>query len=1062
MADDPTIGGHSRWFTLAVLFGLLFVLFASILAVGAIDSPGPGVALAGQGGEGGGDGLGDVNSTQKGPSSDSNGGTEDSGTEGNETENSGSSPSASDGNRTQGGDSTQSVGSSNGDTGGETGGGLGALNPGTSTGVGGETGFDDDTFGSNDTSIHFRVESSQPSYWRTGSYDTYTGTGWERPNSVSPYDSPLNHEGPTGERIEYRVTLEQPATALPTAWRPRTVSGVEGLRVTDDGSFRTGDPLEPGTAFSGVSHRSVRDPGLLRSTSQDYPTALEQRYTQLPADTPDRVGQFTADITANADTAFDTAITVQNWLQSSKEYSLEASQRSPHMADTFIFEMERGYCEYFATTMVAMLRSQDIPSRYVVGYSPGQQVSEDTYEVRGMNAHAWVEVYFEGVGWVQFDPTPSGPRQAAQEDALSQGSAEDSESNDGSQVGDSDGSEESTGGEQNQEDSQSDGDSGSSSDGSDSESGDDGTDGEEQSQDGEDGETGENGDTSDGEGGEENDSQNDDEGDSENQENEEQDDGDEDQSEEDQPEENQSDEEQPEEDETEETIPGPPYEITVSPEPVPGQNVTVTVEKNGTAVEGLEVSFNEQVVGTTDSSGRVEGTIPYANEVLISARRPPNESTSVGRFGVAAGSSTFSTGTLFAPTTLTQSDTNSSVTYEIPTNVTVESQEVVVPDRTVEATMSLNGSAVSGLDVIVAGETVARTDEAGNFTLPVPAAAEIGERLPVRFERDEFLGEGNLTVAEIEVDLDAGLLKLPGMSADVSVTAVEGEQTVPLGEVPIRANGGEVVALTDGNGTAAITLPWSNEGTATAIVGENTVTASVSGMLLHLLLILGAPVVVLIGAGVWLRRNPERVKLLKHRAIGALVTAGHWLRQIGHWVYTALGTVRRRLLALAGRVRNYFARLRDGATIAVLLAPVRYLMASASSFIAWILALPALIRALLSNDAPEHTGVEGLDSGSDDDAGSETGDATEEIPAYRRLRRCWRWLVRRVVRQSRTKTAVEVEKRAVEKGLPVRPVRRLRRAFQDVEYGYADPDERVDVAEESVERLREDTEDTEQ
>ena len=60
MADDPTIGGHSRWFTLAVLFGLLFVLFASILAVGAIDSPGPGVALAGQGGEGGGGGRGAI------------------------------------------------------------------------------------------------------------------------------------------------------------------------------------------------------------------------------------------------------------------------------------------------------------------------------------------------------------------------------------------------------------------------------------------------------------------------------------------------------------------------------------------------------------------------------------------------------------------------------------------------------------------------------------------------------------------------------------------------------------------------------------------------------------------------------------------------------------------------------------------------------------------------------------------------------------------------------------------------------------------------------------------
>jgi hypothetical protein len=80
------------------------------------------------------------------------------------------------------------------------------------------------------------------------------------------------------------------------------------------------------------------------------------------------------------------------------------------VASQFVFDMEEGYCEYFATSMVAMLRSQDIPARYVVGYSTGQQVGEDTYKVRGMNAHAWVEVYFEDVGWVKFDPTPGSAR----------------------------------------------------------------------------------------------------------------------------------------------------------------------------------------------------------------------------------------------------------------------------------------------------------------------------------------------------------------------------------------------------------------------------------------------------------------------------------------------------------------------------------------------------------------------------------------------------------------------------------------------------------------------------
>ncbi|MFC7058169.1 DUF4129 domain-containing transglutaminase family protein [Halovenus salina] len=97
---------------------------------------------------------------------------------------------------------------------------------------------------------------------------------------------------------------------------------------------------------------------------------------------------------------------------------LQADEQSDSIADTFIFEMDAGYCEYFATAMTTMLRSQDIPARYVVGYSTGQPVGENSYEVRGMNAHAWVEVYFPDVGWVKFDPTPGGSRLDAQSDTL--------------------------------------------------------------------------------------------------------------------------------------------------------------------------------------------------------------------------------------------------------------------------------------------------------------------------------------------------------------------------------------------------------------------------------------------------------------------------------------------------------------------------------------------------------------------------------------------------------------------------------------------------------------------
>lgn len=297
-------------------------------------------------------------------------------------------------------------------------GGLGALHPGDTTGVGGEIGLDSDTFGNTDTELHFTVRSTTGTYWRTGAYDVYTGDGWERNTDTTPLDGSIEHDGIRDERIEYELEFETDASAIPTPWRPTVVEGVDGLQVTDAGAIHSETVIESGTTISGVSYAPERDVGMLRSQSGTYPSHVEERFTQLPDETPSRVEEVTSQITAEADGPYEAAVAIEDWLQSEKEYDLRASRESENIADTFIFEMNRGYCEYFATAMVAMLRSQDIPSRYVVGYSTGEYVGNETYEVRAMNAHAWVEVYFEDVGWVRFDPTPGEERLSAQEEAL--------------------------------------------------------------------------------------------------------------------------------------------------------------------------------------------------------------------------------------------------------------------------------------------------------------------------------------------------------------------------------------------------------------------------------------------------------------------------------------------------------------------------------------------------------------------------------------------------------------------------------------------------------------------
>jgi len=306
------------------------------------------------------------------------------------------------------------------ETGGTGQGGLGALNPGDRTDVGGEIGTSDSPYRSQDATPHFTVRSSQPAYWRTGSYGVYVGSGWAQEGEPTPYDGSLPQPGIEGDRVSYEVSLNRPATALPTVWRPDTVTGVDGLLVTERRALQSREGLMAGASFSGVSHRASRSPDVLRAAGTDYPTEIERRYTRLPDDTPDRLGRFTTRLTADETTPYGTARRIERWLESNKEYSLNASRTSNGIADTFVFEMERGYCEYFATSMVVMLRSQGIPARYTVGYSTGQQVGENTYRVRGMNAHAWVEVYFEDVGWVTFDPTPGSARLQQEQQSMRQ------------------------------------------------------------------------------------------------------------------------------------------------------------------------------------------------------------------------------------------------------------------------------------------------------------------------------------------------------------------------------------------------------------------------------------------------------------------------------------------------------------------------------------------------------------------------------------------------------------------------------------------------------------------
>ena len=145
----------------------------------------------------------------------------------------------------------------------------------------------------------------------------------------------------------------------------------------------------------------------LRAVEQVYPEWLE-RYTQLPPDIPERIRALAEDLTKNLDNPYDKAQAITRYLRNNITYNTDMGT-IPESADPiewFLFEKQSGYCNYYATAEVLMLRSVGIPARLAVGYAQGLYDDEKgSYQVRQKDKHAWPEVYFNAYGWIEFEPT---------------------------------------------------------------------------------------------------------------------------------------------------------------------------------------------------------------------------------------------------------------------------------------------------------------------------------------------------------------------------------------------------------------------------------------------------------------------------------------------------------------------------------------------------------------------------------------------------------------------------------------------------------------------------------
>jgi transglutaminase-like putative cysteine protease len=137
--------------------------------------------------------------------------------------------------------------------------------------------------------------------------------------------------------------------------------------------------------------------------------AIQQNYMSVPDSVPQRVFDLTKEITAGKQSSYEKILAIQEYLQNNFSYTLTPPYTPIHrdFVDYFLFDLEEGYCTYFASAMAVMGRAAGIPTRYVEGFlMPSRPNSSGIYEVMKLNGHAWVEVYFPHAGWLPFDPTP--------------------------------------------------------------------------------------------------------------------------------------------------------------------------------------------------------------------------------------------------------------------------------------------------------------------------------------------------------------------------------------------------------------------------------------------------------------------------------------------------------------------------------------------------------------------------------------------------------------------------------------------------------------------------------
>jgi transglutaminase-like putative cysteine protease len=280
--------------------------------------------------------------------------------------------------------------------------------------------------------VIFTVQAPSPKevaryYWRARTYDRYEKDKWDHSFSsnldYSPAQAPLTLPDETGvNEAEYTFTSTQPLintlfTPLNPIWFSRP-GKLFFVRASDSGLdpilFNARPAIRAGETYQVKSFDFNPTEKQLREAGGDYPDWIASRYLQVPANLSPRLLDLAQELTRNEATPYDKAKAITDYLRDEIRYT-KTMPNPPLGSNTlewFLLDYKQGYCNYYATAEVILLRAVGIPARMAVGFAQGDRdpAQPGLWSVRIRDAHAWPEVYFPNIGWIQFEPTASQPQ----------------------------------------------------------------------------------------------------------------------------------------------------------------------------------------------------------------------------------------------------------------------------------------------------------------------------------------------------------------------------------------------------------------------------------------------------------------------------------------------------------------------------------------------------------------------------------------------------------------------------------------------------------------------------